>query len=108
MPWPKTGATHNNALQLGLPDRGRAIVSWDDSPLGLDKQGGRGHWAVYYTSLQSHIIMFSYSLAYQLWVLLLNFDWLAHQVECPNVSTNNYFCNYKERVNLCIIIGDVH
>ena len=73
MPWPKTGAIHNNALQLGLPDRGRAIVSWDDSPLG-----GRGHWAVYYTSLQSHIIMFSYSLAYQLWVLLLNFDWLAY------------------------------
>ena len=27
-------------------------------------QGGRGHWAVYYTSYQSVMIMFSYSLAY--------------------------------------------
>ena len=26
-------------------------------------QGGRGHWAVYYTSTQSLIIMFSYSFA---------------------------------------------
>ena len=26
-------------------------------------QGGRGHWALYYTSPQSLIVMFSYSLA---------------------------------------------
>ena len=33
---------------------------------------------------------FSYSLAKQLWRLLLNFDWF----ECPNVSTIN--CNLKK------------
>ena len=37
-------------------------------------QGGRGHWTVYYTSPQSIIITFSYSLALQHWGLLLNFD----------------------------------
>ena len=42
------------------------------------RQGGKGHLAVYCTSLQSFIIMFSYSLAYKLWGLLLNFDWLVH------------------------------
>ena len=42
------------------------------------RQGERGHWAVYYTSFQSFIIMFSYSLAYQLWGHLFNFDWLFH------------------------------
>ena len=44
----------------------------------LVNQGGRGYWAVYYTSPQGLIIMFSYSLAYQPWGLLLNFDWLVH------------------------------
>ena len=32
-------------------------------------QGGRGHWAVYYTSPQNFILTFSYSLARQLWGL---------------------------------------
>ena len=52
--------------------------------------GYRGQWAVYYTGPQSFMITFSYSLALQLWGLLLKFDWLVHQVECPNVSTTNY------------------
>ena len=50
-------------------------------------QAGSGHWAVYYTSPQSLIITFSYSLIS--WGFLLNFDWLVHLVECPNVSTTN-------------------
>ena len=37
-------------------------------------QGGRGHWAVYYTSPQIFLLKFSYSLAFQLWGLLTNFD----------------------------------
>ena len=37
-----------------------------------DIQGGRGHWVVYYTSLQSFIITFSYSLSQQIWRFLLN------------------------------------
>ena len=41
-------------------------------------QGGRGHWAVYFTSPQSFLITFSYSLAQQLWGLLLNFDRLVN------------------------------
>ena len=32
-------------------------------------QGGKGYWAVYYTSSQSFIITFSYSFALQLWRL---------------------------------------
>ena len=40
-------------------------------------QGGKGHWAVYNTSPQSLIIMFSYSLAYQPWGL-----------ECPTSNFN--------------------
>ena len=47
-------------------------------------QGGRGHWAVYFTSPQSFIVTFSFSLAKQLWGFLLNFDWLVFEVECPN------------------------
>ena len=58
--------------------------------LGKGYQGGRSHWAVYYTSPKRFIITVSYSLAYQLWGLLLNFDLLVYQVECPNVSTINY------------------
>ena len=38
-------------------------------------QEGRGHRAVYYTSPQSLLITFSFSLAQQIWGLLLNFDW---------------------------------
>ena len=41
-------------------------------------QGGRGHLAVHYTSLQSFIITFSYLLALQFWGLLLNFDWFMN------------------------------
>ena len=37
-------------------------------------QGGRRHWAVYYTSPQIFLLKFSYSLAFQLWGLLMNFD----------------------------------
>ena len=48
-----------------------------------------GLWAVYYTSPQSLIITFSYSLAKQPWGFLLNFDWSVHLDECPNVSTTN-------------------
>ena len=40
------------------------------------KQDGKGQWAIFYTSPQSFIITFSFSLAEQLWGLLLNFDWL--------------------------------
>ncbi len=50
-------------------------------------QGGRRHWAAYYTSPQSLIIMFL--LAKQPWGLLFNFDWLVHLVECPIVLTTN-------------------
>ncbi len=48
--------------------------------------GGRRQWAVYYTSPKSFTIIFS-------WGLVLNFDCLAHKVECPNVSTTN--CNLQ-------------
>ena len=42
------------------------------------KVGGRGHWAVYYTSSQCFILTFYYSLALQLLGVLINFDWLVH------------------------------
>ena len=48
-------------------------------------QGGRGQLAVYNTSPQTFY--------YQLWGLLMNFDWLIHSVECPNVSATN--CNLQ-------------
>ena len=38
--------------------------------------------------------------------ILLNFDWLMHLVECPNVSTTN--CILQNGLILCIIIVDVH
>ena len=40
-------------------------------------KGRRRHWADHYPGPQSYIVMFPYSLAYQLYVLLLNFDWLV-------------------------------
>ena len=49
--------------------------------------------------------MLSYTLASQLWGLLLNFDWLVHLIKCPNASTTN--CNYRKYI-LYIIIGNVH
>ena len=54
----------------------------------------RGQWAVYYASSQSFTLTFSYSLAKQLWGLLIDFDWLVYKVECPNVSITN--CNLKK------------
>ena len=42
-------------------------------------------------TLINFIITFSYSLAYQLWRILLNFDWLVYEVERSNVSTTNIF-----------------
>ena len=38
---------------------------------------------------------FSYSLDYQLWGPLMNFNWFIHKVQCQNVSTNN--CNLQKR-----------
>ena len=41
-----------------------------------NREGGRGHWTVYYTSLKSFIITFSYLLASQLWGLYCTmFGW---------------------------------
>ena len=37
-------------------------------------QGGRGDWAAYYTSPQSFMIRFSWSLALQLWGLSFSFN----------------------------------
>ncbi len=51
---------------------------------------GRGHWAVYYPSPQSFKICFLirwHNIIGEL--ILLNFYWLIHLVECPNVSTAN-------------------
>ena len=48
-------------------------------------QGGRGHWVVYYTITVNH----STTLG-----PFLNFYWLVHYVECPNVITNN--CNLQK------------
>ena len=44
---------------------------------------------IYYTSPQSFIVMISYLWAYVLLGLLLNFNWLVHEDECPNVLTTN-------------------
>ena len=45
--------------------------------LNIINQEGRGQCAVYYTSPRIFIITFSFSLAQQLWGILLNFDWLV-------------------------------
>ena len=52
----------------------------------LNFREGEGHLAVYYTSPQSFIIKFSYSLALQLWGLLFNFDWL---IQCVSKRFNH-------------------
>ena len=39
-----------------------------------NEQGGRGHWAFYYTGQQIYIITFSHSLAYQLWRTFIEFN----------------------------------
>ena len=60
---------------------------------GIICQGESGHRAVYYTSPQSRIITFSYSLALQLWGLSL--DLVSCYMELSvNVSTNN--CNKQK------------
>ncbi len=69
-------------------------------------QGGRGHWAVYYTSLQSSIIKFSNLLAYQLWGHFIEF-WLV-QGWFNKLSVQTFQPLFIERIILCIIIGDVH
>ncbi len=51
----------------------------------IENQRERGHWAIYYTRPQSNILTFTYSLAQQLWGLLLNFDWLFHLVSVQTV-----------------------
>ena len=53
-----------------------------------------GQWANCYTSPQSFIITFSHSLAKQLWVILMDFDWLGYKVECSNVLIPN--CNIQK------------
>ena len=52
-----------------------------------NSRGRKGHYwvIIYYNCPNSFIITFYYSLAQQLSGLLLNFDWLGHKVECPNV-----------------------
>ena len=51
----------------------------------LADQRGWGHWAVYYTGPQSFtVFLFSDFITLR---ILLNFDWLVHKVECPNVLT---------------------
>ena len=53
---------------------------------------------VFITLALKFIILFSYSLAYHLCGPFLNFYWLCHQVECPNVSTAN--CSFQKRVKV--------
>ena len=66
-------------------------------------QGGRGHWAVYYTSLPSFIITFSYQLAQQLWGLLLNlYGWF---IKFVSKRFNHAIIVIYRR---CIIIGEVN
>ena len=48
-------------------------------------KGEGGHWVVYYT------ITTNYSTTLG---TFLNFAWLVHYVECPNVITNN--CNLQK------------
>ena len=45
-----------------------SFANFKTNPLILIREEG-GHWAVYYTSSQSFIIKFSYSLAEKLWGL---------------------------------------
>ena len=64
-------------------------------------QGGRGQWVVYYTSPQSFMIVFSYSIAQQLWGLLLKFDWLVGWFIKFSVKT-------FQPLIVIVIIGNVH
>ena len=55
-------------------------------------QGGTGRWAVYYTGPTNYNVFFFVCLTTL--GIILEFDWLAHYVECSNVSTTN--CNVKK------------
>ena len=48
--------------------------------IGIEEEGGRGQWALYYTSPQSLTITLD----------LVNLDWLVSYVECSNVPTTNW------------------
>ncbi len=52
-------------------------------------QGGRGHWTVNSADTQRSLNPLSYLLTQRLWMLLLNFDRLVPNWQCPNFSTNN-------------------
>ena len=48
-----------------------------------------GQWAISYTSPQSIITTFSYSLA-KAYQTFIRFDWFVHLGKCPNFSTTNF------------------
>ena len=58
--------------------------------LGLHRDLVLGNVLLFTKRCLLHQSPMFYSLASQLWGLLLNFDWLVHEVGCPNVLTNNY------------------
>ena len=62
---------------------GRTWLSYRATVILIRK---RGHWNVSYTSTERFFLTFSYSLALQLWGLLLDFNWFVNYVECSNVS----------------------
>ena len=68
-------------------------------------QGGRGNWAVYYTSPWCFIITLSYSLTI-LWTFIE--FWLVGSLSWvfKSVSTTNF--NLQRGYFLCIMIGDVN
>ena len=68
-----------------------------------NKSPWRGHWSVYYTSLQSLIIMFSYSMAYQLWGLLSNLDWVV-QTRSVQIFINTILFYRRMNINLSTIV----
>ena len=50
-------------------------------------QGERGHWDVYQSpKFYNNVFLF---FGYSTLGTFLNFNWLGHEVECPNVSTTN-------------------
>ena len=57
-----------------------------------DREGG--DIRLFITLVPKGFKTFSYSLDYHQWIFLINFDWLVHLVECPNVSTTN--CNLEK------------
>ena len=59
----------------------------------------RGENCLFFFASSQSFIMFPYSLGYQLWGLLENFDWLVNQVNVLAIYFN---------LILSIIIGDPH